>query len=206
MELAKSPLPSDQPARHRVGSFSKDYASHSGNHFEMSGDGKARVDLQDDLTTQRSSVTTSMDAPVAAGVAAPDRPTDTPRFIETDVWRRAKYYSCTRKALEHLEKSFDQPIGLREIAEIACMERTTFSKAFKHKTGVTFHEFIQQYRVSQAVAKMEASDCSITVIALSVGFSSLDRFEKVFKKIAGTTPSHYRIEILRKNGLMPDTK
>jgi len=82
------------------------------------------------------------------------------------------------------------------------MERTTFSKAFKRKTGITFHEFVRAYRVSQAVSKMEQSDCSITEIAFSMGFNSLDTFERAFKKVTGTTPSQYRLEVLRTNGLM----
>jgi AraC-like DNA-binding protein len=122
-----------------------------------------------------------------------------PKFIRADVWKRAQYYSCTRKVLEYLEKeekSFDGSLGLREMAAIAGMERTAFSKAFKRKTGITLHEFIHAYRVSQAAMRMEASESSITDIAYTVGFDSLGTFERVFKKITGTTPRHYRLEVL----------
>jgi transcriptional regulator GlxA family with amidase domain len=127
---------------------------------------------------------------------------DNPQFIGMEVWNRATYYSCTQKAVEHIEKSFERPLGLRELAAIACMERTTFSKTFKHKTGVTLREFIQAYRISQATAMMEVSDYSLTEIAFGVGFGSLDTFERNFKKIAGTTPSQYRLGILLKNNLL----
>jgi AraC-like DNA-binding protein len=127
---------------------------------------------------------------------------DKPRFIQMDVWKRANYYSCTRKAVEYLERSFDKPLGLMKMAEIACMEKTTFSKAFSHKTGMTLHEFIQAYRVSQAALKMERSDYSITEIAFSTGFNSLDTFARAFRKFAEVTPSHYRLEVRRRNGLM----
>jgi AraC-like DNA-binding protein len=125
-----------------------------------------------------------------------------PQFIEADVWKRAEYYSCTRKALEYIETSLDRPLRLGEIAAVACMERTAFSKSFRHKTGITFHEFVQAYRVSQAASRMEVSDCSITEVAFGVGFNSLDTFERVFKKIAGTTPSRYRLELLYAKGLI----
>jgi transcriptional regulator GlxA family with amidase domain len=138
----------------------------------------------------------SVEEPLALG--------DRPRFIEMDVWKRAHYYSCTRKAVECLKRRFDKPIGLLELAEVACMEKTTFSKAFRQKTGITLHEFIQAYRVSQAASKMETSDYSITEIAFSTGFGSLDTFGRVFKKVARSTPSQYRLEIRRRNGLMPE--
>lgn len=125
-----------------------------------------------------------------------------PQFIDIEVWNRARYYSRTKKAIAHLERCFERSIDLREFAAIACMERTTFSKTFKQKTGITLHEFVQAYRVSQAVARMEVSDYSLTEIAFSVGFGSLDTFERTFKKIAGTTPSQYRLKILSKKGLL----
>jgi AraC-like DNA-binding protein len=125
-----------------------------------------------------------------------------PRFIEADVWKRANYYSCIRKALQYLASYYDNPICLSKVAAVACMEKTTFSRTFRQKTGVTLHTFIQAYRVSQAVIRMEASDCSITEIAFETGFNSLDTFERTFKKIAGITPSRYRLEIRRRNGLL----
>lgn len=130
---------------------------------------------------------------------------DKPQFIEMNVWKRANYYSCTRKVLEYLEESFDKPIRLSNMAAIACMEKTTFSRAFRQRTGITLHEFVQAYRISQAVARMETSDCSITEVAFNTGFRNLDTFARVFKKIARATPSQYRLEIRRRNGLVVST-
>ena len=125
-----------------------------------------------------------------------------PQFISLEVWKRAQYYSCTQKVVEYIAKHFDAPLCLDDMAKVACMERTTFSRAFRRRTGITFHEFVQAYRISQAATKMQASDYSITEIAFSVGFSSLDTFARVFRKVAGTIPSHYRIELLRNSGLL----
>jgi AraC-like DNA-binding protein len=125
-----------------------------------------------------------------------------PQFIESIVWKRATYFSCTSKAVDHLQRYIDRPLGLDDLASIACMERTTFSKAFRNKTGMTLHAFIQAYRVSQAVVHMEKADSSITEIAFSVGFGSLDTFERVFKKVVGATPSAYRFQMRLNNGLI----
>ncbi len=130
----------------------------------------------------------------------------TPKFIGADVWKRAQYYLSIRKSLEYLEKSFGESVGLTQMAMTACMEKTAFSRAFRRKTGITVHEFIQAYRVSQAAASIETSDRSITDIAFSVGFSSLDTFERVFKRVAGATPRSYRLEVLRANGLTAMTR
>lgn len=127
-----------------------------------------------------------------------------PKFVEMNVWKRVQFYSCTRKALTYVESSYDRSIGLREIAAVVGMEATAFSKAFKRKTGMTLHGFIQAYRISQAAMAMEVSDYSVTEIAFRVGFNGLDVFDRTFKKIVGTTPSKYRLEILRNNSLITD--
>lgn len=125
-----------------------------------------------------------------------------PVFVDTNVWKRVKYYSCTRKALEYLESSIDTRVDMKKMAAMACMERTAFSRAFRHKTGMTPHEFIRAYRISLAAAMMEISDDSITEIAFSVGFGSLDAFGRAFKRVVGITPSQYRRELLTRNGVI----
>ena len=132
-----------------------------------------------------------------------DAATDKPQFIDLDVWRRARYYSPTRKAIQLLETAFDRQIYLIELARAARMERTAFSKLFRKKTGTTLRQFIQAYRVSHAAAQLENSDHSITEIAYNVGFGSLDTFERVFKSVVGATPSSYRLDRRRENGLIP---
>ena len=144
----------------------------------------------------------------SADPGAPDGPdgshaiADTPRFIALDVWKRAHYYSCSRKTLEYLERSLDRHATLEDIAASVCMDRTAFSRAFKRNTGMTVHAFVQAYRVSKAVARLEVSDCSITEIAFDVGFNSLGTFERAFKKVAGTTPTRHRSELRQRNGLV----
>jgi AraC-like DNA-binding protein len=128
-----------------------------------------------------------------------------PSFIDDDVWKRAHYYSSTRKAVEHLKLSFDRHTGLDELADIAAMERTTFSKTFRQRTGMALHRFVQAYRVSHAVLKMEMSDYSITEIAFSTGFVSLDTFARTFKNITGSTPSKYRLALRIRNRLTVTT-
>jgi AraC-like DNA-binding protein len=128
---------------------------------------------------------------------------EAPPFMGNDVWKKASYFSCTRKVIGYLEKHFDTPIDLGKMAEVACMEKHAFSKSFKRKTGITPHKFMQIYRVGRATIRMEMSDCSVTEVAFGVGFNSLETFERVFKEITGSSPSSYRLNTLRKNGILP---
>jgi AraC-like DNA-binding protein len=125
-----------------------------------------------------------------------------PPFMGDEVWKKANYFSCSRKVIGYLEKHFDTPIDLGKMAEVACMEKHAFSKSFKRKTGITPHKFVQFYRVGQATIRMETSDDSITEVALGVGFNSLETFERVFKGVTGSSPSSYRLNALRQNGIL----
>lgn len=130
---------------------------------------------------------------------------NSPAFIPNDVWIRAKYFSCSRKIIEYITSNPGEPIRLKHMALVACMERTTLSRAFKSRTGMTLHRFVWAYMVSKAADEMKTSDTSITDIAFRVGFGSLAAFERAFKKVTGTTPSSYRSELLNRNGLLPAT-
>lgn len=120
-----------------------------------------------------------------------------PLFIKADVWRRAHYFSRTRKVTEYLEAHVGETTDLRTMACVACMERTAFSRAFRRMTGMSFREFAKAYRVSIAVTKMKSSDQSITELAFELGFGSVVTFERTFKKILGQTPSSYRAQLLQ---------
>jgi AraC-like DNA-binding protein len=120
-----------------------------------------------------------------------------PRFISPEVWRRALYFSHTRKALQYLEEHRGEAIGSSEVAAAACMGRTAFSRAFRRVTGIRFRDFVWAYRVSAAAELILTRDRSLTDLAFEVGFGSVVGFERAFKRVAGSTPAAFRRELLR---------
>lgn len=55
-----------------------------------------------------------------------------------------------------------------------------------------FNELINTYRMEEAKRRLSAEDSAITVIAFEVGFNSIASFNRVFKELAGISPSEYR--------------
>ncbi len=55
-----------------------------------------------------------------------------------------------------------------------------------------FNELVNQYRVDEAKERLKREDTQITVIAFDVGFNSIASFNRVFKEMAGSSPSAYR--------------
>ncbi len=116
--------------------------------------------------------------------------------------KRINYHSRLRRLVSYMEQHLDQPIDLQQAAQIVCMEKTAFSKYFSRAVGVTFHEFVQQWRIAAAVREMLVSDRSLSDLAFLVGFQNINTFGRTFKKVTTITPSDYRKRLLIKEQII----
>jgi len=109
-----------------------------------------------------------------------------PAFAKT-----INYYSRLRKIILYMCERDSAPLSLGQAAQIACMEKTGFSRFFKRVTGIGFRAFVQQWRIGLAVDFLRTGDNTITDVATMLDFT-LATFERTFKRIMGQTPSDYR--------------
>lgn len=94
---------------------------------------------------------------------------------------------------------YNRQINLDEIAKIAFMSPTYFSKKFKKVTGFGFNEYLNSVRVKMAINMLLETRYSITEIAMYCGYQDSNYFGDVFKKITGMSPSAYRKQHLNNN-------
>lgn len=100
-----------------------------------------------------------------------------------------------KMVLSHIHAHYQQPLRLRELADIVNMSEGHFCRFFKSLTQKSPIEYINRYRTQQACRWLENSDRKIVDISLEVGFDSLSYFISVFKQHHGCTPSRYRKEL-----------
>lgn len=81
---------------------------------------------------------------------------------------------------------------LEELARHAHLSLSHFKKRFKAETGLSPRQFIQRDKIEAAKEQLRHSSRPVTAIALDLGFVSSQYFATVFKRITGTTPTHYR--------------
>jgi len=117
-------------------------------------------------------------------------------LIDAAVWSRLFYFSRTARLLRHLREHPNNSLSLQEAASIACMERTSFSRFFRLRIGITFSEFLRAYRVGLAISAMEARDRTLKDIAFAVGFTNMTTFERAFIRATRELPSRYRARLL----------
>lgn len=93
-----------------------------------------------------------------------------------------------------IEANFHHKISLTMIAEHIGITETYCSKYIKKKTGITFIEYLTNVRVSKVEEYLIETDKCVTEIAYLTGFSSIQTFNRVFKKLIGKSPRTYRNE------------
>ncbi len=93
---------------------------------------------------------------------------------------------------EHYQRRID----LAEAAELSNLTLGAFCRYFKKMTRMTFTEFLNQYRISQA-KKLLLLDKTVTQACFESGFESLSYFNHIFKRVAGENPSEFKNKYLK---------
>ena len=87
---------------------------------------------------------------------------------------------------------FGDELSLDEVAKAVNMSAFYFCKMFKKATGMTFTDYLARVRVEKVKNMLLNPHKRISEAAFEAGFQSLSQFNRVFRKIAGESPSAYR--------------
>ncbi|OQP64255.1 AraC family transcriptional regulator [Niastella vici] len=96
------------------------------------------------------------------------------------------------KSQEFIEKNFSNKLSVDEIAEKFHLTKRTFERRFKNATRNTVAEYIQKVKIEAAKKQLEIGRKSINEVMYNVGYSDVQAFREVFKKITGMTPFDYK--------------
>jgi YesN/AraC family two-component response regulator len=104
-----------------------------------------------------------------------------------------------KKALNYIHTNYASKITLDTTANIIGYSKGKFCKAFKSATGLSFHTYLNNYRITNSCYLLTNTDMSIGAIAEAVGFSEFKTFCRVFRAVVGKTPSEYRLAVRKSN-------
>jgi len=91
-----------------------------------------------------------------------------------------------------LKENYGDEISRDGIATAVDMSPDHLGRTFKELTGERILDYLNKIRIAEASTRLKTSNDKITDIAFDVGFGSLRSFNKVFRDIAGLTPSAFR--------------
>ena len=85
---------------------------------------------------------------------------------------------------EHFQ---EEGLSLEKAAKASNLSVTHFCRLFRQATGLGFHQYLNQYRVSRA-EQLLSSGRSLADTAFACGFGSLSAFTRNYKKYRGCSP------------------
>jgi AraC-like DNA-binding protein/mannose-6-phosphate isomerase-like protein (cupin superfamily) len=97
---------------------------------------------------------------------------------------------------EFVMKNFKEKITLEQVAEIANLSVSAFSRYFKTRVNKSFSEFLIEIRISHACKLLHDEDLNISEISFECGFFTISHFNKQFKEKTGKTPLAYKRDYL----------
>lgn len=101
------------------------------------------------------------------------------------------------------ERLFAESQLTRErMAERLNTNRTYLTQVIKKKTGMSYLQFVNSYRINEAIRVLsdkDNSDYPLKQLWSDLGFSSPSTFYKLFQQAVGITPSVYRKQFLEVN-------
>jgi AraC-like DNA-binding protein/DNA-binding NarL/FixJ family response regulator len=97
-----------------------------------------------------------------------------------------------RKAQGYVDEHYFEDISLTSVAELFGVDRSYLSKAFKQVTGCNIMLAIAKRRIEKAMEYIRRGELSLADIADLVGYGEYAYFNRVFRKIAGMSPSEYK--------------
>lgn len=93
---------------------------------------------------------------------------------------------------EYIEANFTSRLSVQELANKFGLGRRTMERRFKKATSNAIIEYIQRVKIEAAKKSLETGRQTINEVIYEVGYSDLNAFRKVFRKITGMLPLDYR--------------
>lgn len=96
------------------------------------------------------------------------------------------------KVKNFISKNYMDELRLPELASLAGMSSSAFSRFFKLHTGRNISEYIIDLRLGYAARMLVDTAKSISEIGFDCRFNNLSNFNRIFKKKKGCSPSEFR--------------
>ncbi len=113
-------------------------------------------------------------------------------FPDYSVMQSRKQIAKILPALRYAEENFMNEIIPEDACALINTDKYYFCKLFKKAVGGTFTEYVNFLRMYHAEKMLIDCDKNISEIAYECGFTSIQYFNRLFKKQKGITPTEYR--------------
>lgn len=108
------------------------------------------------------------------------------------LYNNSVYHPEIRKICKYISLHYDQDIQLARLAEKVGLNAAYTGQLFKQQTGQLFADYVNNVRVSRAQIFLKDPEVKIYEVSNMVGIADPRYFCRLFKKVAGLTPTEFR--------------
>jgi AraC family transcriptional regulator, arabinose operon regulatory protein len=112
---------------------------------------------------------------------------------------KQKFSRLAIEAMTYIGEHYIKEITVSDVADHLAVNRSHLSRVFHNHFGMSMKDWIIRVRINHAAYLLSMTNESVENIAYQVGFRSLVVFSRVFKKVTGETPTHYRKRMSKEN-------
>ena len=95
------------------------------------------------------------------------------------------------RAIKAIREDFARKLSIESISDDLGVSASYLSRKFKEVTGQTFLDFLNKYRVQQAIVMLGTRQYRISEISEATGFTDYKHFCSVFKKYTSKSPTKF---------------
>ena len=120
---------------------------------------------------------------------------DDARELASTTFAKVNVSSDSRRVLKvknYITTHINDNLRLEQLADLAGMSPTAFSRYFKLHTGKNLSEYIVDIRLGQAARRLVDTTDSVSEICYTCGFNTLSNFNRLFRKRKGCNPTDFR--------------
>ncbi len=101
------------------------------------------------------------------------------------------------KVKEYISQNYMHQLRLDDLASLASMSPTAFSRFFKLRTGRTLSDYIVDIRIGHAARRLVDTTMTSAEICYECGFNNISNFNRLFRKKKGCSPKEFRDNYLK---------
>ncbi|WAA10972.1 phosphoenolpyruvate hydrolase family protein [Fervidibacillus albus] len=110
------------------------------------------------------------------------------QFMKDGFTTKQDYIDFIKK---YIRLHYAENITLQELAEYLGLSRSYVSILFKTEVGISFRDYLIDYRMNLAIDILKNKNLPLTTVAEMVGYPDYAQFSKLFKKKMGISPKEY---------------
>ena len=105
--------------------------------------------------------------------------------------RRSEEVSAS--LIDFIRENYATRITLADLGARFGYHPNYLNTLFRQHTGKTVYNYLQDYRITEAIHLLQTTDASVSEIAVATGFCDISHFSKAFKKKTGFSPVEFKL-------------